>query len=106
MERKKFYINLGSKEISQIKYDNNDEFTIYATTDEVQTLRYKLDNMNDADTRAFYRAHVPIMPYHNDESNDDYDNQITEAFRMVYELGDSVTKQHIESMGILSDHHM
>ncbi|RYG74524.1 hydrolase [Lentibacillus lipolyticus] len=106
MDKKKYYVNLGSQEISQIRYDNNDEFTIYATQDEVQTLRHKLDNMNNSDTRAFFRAHVPIMPYHNDKPNDDYDSEITEAFRMMYDLGDQETKQHIEEIGILSDNHL
>lgn len=104
--KNKFYINLGSLEISQTKYDNNDEFIIYATEDEVRTLRGKLDGMYDSDIRTFFRAHVPIMPYHNDKSNDDYDGGITEAFQMIYDLGDKETKKHIEEMGVLSDNHM
>ncbi|SDQ29649.1 hydrolase [Virgibacillus salinus] len=105
MEKKKFYINLGSQEISQIKYDNNEEFVIHATEDEVRILRDKMDDMYNADYRAFFRAHVPIMPYHNDSSNDDYDIGITEAFQMIYDLGDENTKKHIDSMGVLSDGH-
>lgn len=46
------------------------------------------------------------MPYHNDKPNDDYDSELTEAFRMMYDLGDKETKQHIEEIGILSDNHL
>lgn len=106
MEKKKFYINMGSQEISQIKYGNNEELVIYATEGEARTLRNKMVDMNDADFRAFFRAHVPIMPYHNDQPNDDYDSGITDAFQMIYELGDDETKTHIESMGVLSDRHL
>ncbi|MGY0693213.1 hydrolase [Virgibacillus sp. FSP13] len=102
-EKKKFYINMGSREISQMKYHNNEELVIYATEDEASALRHKMNDMDDADFRAFFRAHVPIMPYHNDESNDDYDNGMTEAFQMIYELGDDETRTHIENMGVLSD---
>ncbi|GAA0428493.1 hypothetical protein GCM10008983_00990 [Lentibacillus halophilus] len=103
MDRKKYYVNAGSKEISQVRFDNNDVFTIFATDDEVNTLRHKMNNMDASDTRTFFRAHVPIKPYHDDESNDDYDHEITEAYRMIHALGDDETKQHITTMGILSD---
>ncbi len=105
MEKKKFYINLGSQEISQLKYDNNEEFVIHATEDEVRILRDKMDDMYNADYRSFFRSHVPIVPYHNDSSNDDYDIGMTEAFQMIHDLGDEATKKHIESMGVLSDGH-
>ncbi|HLR62718.1 MAG TPA: hydrolase [Lentibacillus sp.] len=106
MMKNKYYVNLGSQEISRIKYDNNDEFIIYATDDEIRILRGKLDGMHDSDMRAFFRAHVPIMPYHNDKPNDDYDAGVTEAFQMIYDLGDKETKQHIEDIGILTDNHL
>ncbi|PAV27727.1 hydrolase [Virgibacillus profundi] len=106
MEKKKYYIDVGSGEISQVKYDNNDSFTIHATMDEISLLRAKMDNMHDASVRSFFRAHVPIMPYHNDKSNDDYDSNLTETYQMLYDLGDEQIKQHIESMGVLGDEHM
>ncbi|OZU88536.1 hydrolase [Virgibacillus indicus] len=106
MEKKKYYIDIGSGEISQIKYDNNDSFTIQATTEEVSLLRAKMENMHDAGVRSFFRAHVPIMPYHNDKSNDDYDSNLTETYQMLYDLGDDEVKKHIDSIGILTDDHM
>lgn len=106
MEKKKYYIDIGSGEISQIKYDNNDSFTIQATTEEISLLRAKMENMHDAGVRSFFRAHVPIMPYHNDKSNDDYDSNLTETYQMLYDLGDDEAKKHIDSIGILTDNHM
>ncbi|MFD1361422.1 hydrolase [Lentibacillus salinarum] len=104
--KKKFYINTGSHEISQVRYDNNDAFVIYATEDEARQLRQRLDGMHISDRQAFWRAHVPIRPYHNDQPNDNYDAGITAAFQMIYELGDKETKKHIESMGVLTDNRM
>lgn len=101
MEKKKYYISIGTGEISQIKHENNEDFVIQATEDEVRILRAKLDNMNDASFRSFFRAHVPIMPYHKDQSNDDYDHNMTEAFQMIYNLGEEQTKSHIEDMDVL-----
>ncbi|GAA0588289.1 hypothetical protein GCM10009001_00140 [Virgibacillus siamensis] len=106
MERKKYYVNMASQEISRIEYGNNADFVIYATWEEAQMLRAKLDRMNDADFNGFFRAHVPIRPYHHDQANDDYDEGITDAFRMIYDLGNEATKEHIVNMGVLSENHM
>ncbi|MEW9677074.1 hydrolase [Lentibacillus sp. L22] len=103
MEKKKYFVNMGSQEISSVKYGNNEELVIYATEDEARELRGKMEGMNDADIGAFWRAHVPIMPYHHDQANDDYDSGITEALKMIYDLGNEETKRHITDMGVLGD---
>lgn len=106
MEKKKFYINVGAGEISQEKFNNNEEFIIQATEDEVAVLRDKFNLMHEAGIKTFFRAHVPINPYHNDKSNDYYDDEMTQAYRMIHQLGEPETKAHIEQMGILTDGHM
>lgn len=106
MQKKTYYVSVATHEISQIPYGNNADFKIEATSDDVRILRAKLDNMHNADRGSFWRAHVPIMLYHNDEANDTYDTEITGVFQMLYDLGDEQAQSHIESMGILSDRHM
>ncbi|WP_284141477.1 MULTISPECIES: hydrolase [unclassified Virgibacillus] len=106
MEKKKYFVNVGSYEISQTKYHNNHVFVIYATDEEIKALRGKMDSMGEANMGTYFRAHVPIMAYHNDKANDVFDEEITEVYRMLYALGDKTTKEHVESMGILGDKHM
>ncbi|MDC3412411.1 hydrolase [Aquibacillus sp. 3ASR75-11] len=101
MEKKKYFIDLGTREISQIQAGDNNDFTIYATEEDISQLREWFDQMYDSDHEAFWRAHVPIKPYHDDESNDQYDDGIVHAYKMIYEMGDDKTRAHIESMGIL-----
>jgi len=101
MEKKTFYVSLTTGEVSQIPYQNNDDFVIHATDADVRQLRSKFDAMDDAGLRSFVRAHVPIVPYHHDSANDDYDYSMHEALQMIYNLGDEATKEHIESMGVL-----
>lgn len=102
MDKEKYYVNLQSKEISKIAYQNNTDFTIYATKEEVDFLRKKLDNVHKADTATFWRSYVPIMPYHHDESNDSYDQALLGAFQMIYELGDEQAQQFIEENNLLT----
>lgn len=106
MEKQKYYVCIPAGEISQVRYGNNDDYTIYATTEEVTMLRAKLDNMDKAGLDTYVRAHVPIMLYHNDKSNDAYDDSMTKVFEMIYELGDEQSRSHIEGMGVLGDNHM
>src|SRR5690625_4280096 len=103
MERKKYYVSLQSREISQTIVGNNADFTIYATDDEVKMLRRKLDHIYDAEVDTYWRSHVPIMPYHKDASNERYDQSLLEAFQMIYTLGDEQAKQFVTESGILQD---
>jgi hypothetical protein len=106
VEKKTYYVEIGSGEISQTKYQNNHSFTIQATPEEVTMLRAKLNNMDGAALSSFWRAHVPIMPYHNDKANDRYDAGLVDVYEMLYDLGDDTTRNHIESIGILGDNHI
>lgn len=103
MERKKYFVSLQSREISQTIVGNNADFTIYATDDEVRMLRKKMDNIYDAEVDTYWRAHVPIMPYHKDASNERYDQSLTEVFKMIYTLGDEQAKQFVSESEVLRD---
>lgn len=102
MDRKKYYVNVRSREISQIAFQNNNDFTIYATTTEVTMLRKKLDDVHRAELDTFWRSHVPILPYHRDGSNERYDKALLESFQMIYELGDEAAKDFMSESGLLS----
>ncbi|WP_217589104.1 hydrolase [Lentibacillus saliphilus] len=103
MNRKKYYINIGTTEISQVPYGNNTDFVVYATQSEIVTLRSLMDHMHQADMGSFFRSYVPIMSYHNDRFNHEHDDGLTKAFTLIYQLGSDQTKKHIEEMGVLGD---
>lgn len=77
-------------------------YIIYANDEEIKKVRSELENMHDASLRSFVRAHVPIMPYHHDSQNDAYDAGLNDLFHLLHELGDEQTKEHIDSLDILS----
>ncbi|WP_156288550.1 hydrolase [Oceanobacillus salinisoli] len=106
MERRKYYVNVADGEISHRKHDNHDYLEIHATDSELSTLRRKFNNMHDAGFGTFVRAHIPIIEYHNDSSNDRYDENLLDVYQMLHDLGNKKTREHIESMGILDDRPM
>lgn len=103
MKKKTYYVSLQSREISQVKFGNNHHFVISATDEEVKALRRKLTDIADADNDAYWRAHIPFLPYHRDLANDLYDNNLAEALQMIYELGDEATRNYIETSGVLTN---
>ena len=106
MNKKKYYVSIASSEISQIPFGNNDDFVIYATAEEINLLRAKMDRMYEEDMNSFWRAHIPLKPYHKDNPNKQYDSKLMEAYEIVYNLGDQETKSNIRQMGIFEDRHM
>ncbi|SER99493.1 hypothetical protein SAMN04487944_114128 [Gracilibacillus ureilyticus] len=100
MNKKKYYVNIATQEISQIPYGTNTEFVINATDEEVFFLREKFNEIRDADMGAFVRAHIPFMPYHNDPQNDEYDSGLKGAYQMIYDLADNETKKAMQEANI------
>jgi hypothetical protein len=103
MVKEKYYVNLQSQQISQVEHEQNHAITIYATETEVESLRKIFDKVHSADFMTFFRSYVPIMPYHNAKSNDEYDEYFTDAVKFIYELGDEQARKFIEESGILGD---
>lgn len=95
VEKKKYYVKVQSKEISETAHGDTG-FTIEATQTEVKLLRKKFDDMNSNDFDTFIRAHVPIMPYSNAKSNDRYSENLREIYEMIYDLADEATKQAMQ----------
>lgn len=103
MAKKTYYVNMQAREISQIKFQNNHHYQITATNDEVNELRRLLNKVYDADRDAYWRAHIPFVPYHHDMANDQYDEAFTEALQLIYNLGDEQTRTYIDTTGVFSD---
>lgn len=102
MDKNKYYVNLQAKEIATTAHGNNNDFVIYATDEEARNLRNTFNQMHDGEMASYWRAHVPIMPYHHDKGNQKYDTEIQEAFKQIHLLGDEDTKAFIEESGYLN----
>ncbi|TYR82062.1 hydrolase [Priestia megaterium] len=101
--KKTYYVSPGSGEVSQVSTASDWSFVIEATDLEIERLRECLDQRYSSDWQGFFRAHIPYREYHYDRQNDAYDEMTIELYKMLYELGDRQTKEHIEKMGILSN---
>ncbi|WP_035512784.1 hypothetical protein [Halalkalibacillus halophilus] len=100
---RKFYVSIESKEISELKAGNNDEFVIYGGPEDIIALRECLDGMKDAEFGTFLRSHIPFKEYHKDGDNDAYDTCLMMAYKQIHKLGDEKTKEHIESLSFFEE---
>lgn len=63
MNRNKYYINMGTQEISLNHDANNDDFVVYATEEEIIKLREIFDEVYNSDMRSFFgRTFLPCLP--------------------------------------------
>lgn len=102
-EKNTYYIGLANGEISRSSTDSPWNFKIEATDEEITNLRNLFDSNYDTEWAGFWRAHIPIMEYHHDKTNDNYDEHLLKVYKMIYDLGDEEAKKHIDSMGILKN---
>src|SRR5699024_1006923 len=103
MEKKTYYIDIASKEITQIPYGNNTAYTIQATTKEIDALRGIFNEMGNAEIGTYIRSHIPIVPYHKDAANDQYDAGLHSAIDMIYQLATPSTRQAMEKAKIIEE---
>lgn len=101
MEKKKYYVTVGSGEVLENKEDSNYEFEILASEEDIDRLQDLFEEADNASQDSFFRSHVPFREYHFDEPNDNYDYYLVQVYKMLHELGNDQTKKHIEQMNIL-----
>lgn len=102
-QKKTYYVSLESGEISQVKSASSWEYKIEATDEEILQLRQLFNENYSNEIGTFLRAHVPFVEYHNDSSNDKYDQNMLKAYKMIYDLGDDEAKSFIRSQNIIAD---
>lgn len=100
--KKRYYVSIQSKAILENKEDSSYEFEIDASPEEVEQLKNIFTKMGNADHSGYWKVHVPFTQYHNDPENDAYDQQLKQAYQLIYAVGTNETKEHIDAMNIIS----
>lgn len=111
LDKKKYYIAVGSGQILEDKEISSFELEIEATEDEVNQLQelFQLENMEEAPIFLAPHSAKDILnigaaawePYKETEVHEEYDHHLAAIYRLLHQLGTPETKKHIESMNIL-----
>lgn len=100
-DKKTYYVSVGPGEIVDSQEEISFEFEVLATDEEIDKLQQLFEERDKADLRTHVRAEIPYKEYHFDKENDLYDYELREIYKLIHELGNEKTRQHIESMNIL-----
>ncbi|WP_126425286.1 hypothetical protein [Brevibacillus marinus] len=102
MAKKRYYVSVQAGTVMENQGDAAYEYEIEATPEEVRALMILLEEKYDDDWLAFFRAHIPGVPYHYDGENDRYDQHLRQIYALLYRLGTDETKRQIEAAGLTS----
>lgn len=100
MEKKTYYVSVGSGDILRQEEAANFEFEIQATEDDLNKLEELFEEKEEAETGSMRRSVTPYYEYHNDGENDAYDASLKQIYRLIHQLGTPETRAHIESMNL------
>lgn len=103
VDKKTYYINVGTGEVLEDKGALNFEFEISATEEEIDKLQELFEETDNSSQGSYASSWLPWKVYYSNEANQEYDYYLTEVYRTLYKLGSEQTKRHIESMNILEN---
>ena len=99
-DKQRYYVSVQSGSIFSNQDEQAYELEIDATTKEVVQLRELFDEHEVLDFDNMLRSPIPATPYHHDDENDVYDQQLQRIYGMLYQLGTPETRKHIQEMGL------
>lgn len=99
--KQRYYVSVQAETILQGQGEAAYEFEIDATNEDIIKLQEMFEDKSDSTDSTFFRAHIPIIPYHHDRENDVYDDNLSQIYQFLHKLGTESTKKHIEAMGVL-----
>lgn len=103
MDKKTYYVNVGTGEVLEDSTALNYEFEITATEEEFDQLQELFEETDNTSQASYATSWLPWTVYYSNEANQEYDYYLTEVYRTLHRLGNEKTKRHIESMNILQN---
>lgn len=103
LDKKTYYVNVGTGEVLEDSTALNYEFEISATEEEFDQLQELFEETDNTSQASYATSWLPWSVYYSNETNQAYDYYLTEIYRTLHRLGNEQTKRHIESMNILQN---
>lgn len=101
MQKKKYYVSVGSGVILEDQTAATYEYEIEATSQEVRELKELFDKLFSNEWDDWLRAHTPYIQYHLDNPNDADDEALRAIYSCLHRLGTPKSKEHIEKAGLM-----
>ncbi|MEI3610545.1 hypothetical protein [Pseudogracilibacillus sp. SO10305] len=103
MEKKRYEVDVQAKQLTEVTNGKARGLVITASQQEADMLELKFTELGKYEFDSYVRAHIPIMPYSNDVSNDRYNETLRDIYENIYRLADQETKDRMMEEGILTE---
>ncbi|NLY78562.1 MAG: transposase [Lysinibacillus sp.] len=92
------YVNVLNQSYSYFPLGEPCEFKLEMEQKKALLFKKLFSQLNTLEFDNMVRAHLPYIPYHLDEENDEIDIRLKKIYALVHEFGDEKTKEFIESL--------
>ena len=80
------------------QHDSPWEYEVDVPSDYVPVFHRLFTQMNELESRNFYRAHLPFIPYHYDKDNHEIELRTIKVYALIHEFTNDESKKFIEQM--------
>lgn len=98
IEKTTLYVNVLNQSYNYIPTGEPCEFKIELDPDKVFIFKKLFNQLNSLEFDNAVRAHLPYLPYHLDEENDEIDNRLKKIYALIHEFGDEKIKEFVEQL--------
>src|SRR5690554_1565970 len=103
MNKKRYFVSVPAKIISESIEFSDHPFEIMATSDELVELQVLLQSDKDFDISETARMPINAFSPEDEDVAPEYDENLIKIYRMIHELGTLKTKVLIDETGILDN---
>lgn len=92
------YVNVANQSYSYVPLGEPCEFKLKLDEEKSRLFELLFLQLNSLEFDNIVRAHLPYIPYHLDESNDEIDIRLKKVYALIHEFGDDHTKQFVQQL--------
>lgn len=101
-DKKHYYVSVSGKSV-EAEPSKTEQLQVLATENEINDLQILLDREKQGDNHTGQRAPIPYKSADHDPATDEFNDEIIDVYRAIYQIGTEETKQHIRSMNIIKE---
>ncbi len=96
MEKKKYYVSISEKRITEMSIPDSAEFEILANREDIRKIEAILHDFDAIVGEEALNILTPLSEHH--DTDGEYNTDLKNLYNLLYELGTEKTKREIENM--------
>lgn len=98
MDTTTLYVSVMNQSYSHFPVGAPCEFKLELEPQKARIFKTLFRQIDSLEFHNIVQAHLPYIPYHLDESNDEIDHQLKKVYALIHEFGDEHTKKFVEQL--------